>query len=414
MPPRCGRLEPMSHSAVPPPPRTDIGVQVGLVVAAAQVPGTFAPGLTPRSDVDQGLTTALSTGLHYLLALGTQDALQAAAAELARTPLAARWSDPVTRARVLTLAADLAAVPWASPSNEPSPTARARRWREARPGRPDGARHPRASPRSRSRPRAPGSASSTTGWMPGAGSRGCRSRCRSGWRSRSPWTDGVGCPPTTARRTRSGRPGALAPRGRGSGGWPRGRGLRRAPPRGGGRPAARRPRCRAARRSGAWPRTRHPWVSSRRGRRWCGRARCGPSRPGRRPRTRARWRRVDPLARADPERFPGEPGAVGHARQGGPAPHDHLRAPGPAARPAGRGARPVDRDGDGRAGRGGPGAGVRRARQCADDAGARRAGARRDGAHRRVRPLAARARLADRPGLRQLRRDGGGAVPHAR
>ena len=111
MPPRCGRLEPMSHSAVPPPPRTDIGVQVGLVVAAAQVPGTFAPGLTPRSDVDQGLTTALSTGLHYLLALGTQDALQAAAAELARTPLAARWSDPVTRARALTLAADLAAVP---------------------------------------------------------------------------------------------------------------------------------------------------------------------------------------------------------------------------------------------------------------------------------------------------------------
>ncbi len=111
MAPRCGRLEPMSRSAPPPPPRSDIGVQVGLVVAAAQVPGTFAPGLTPRSDVDQGLTTALSTGLHYLLALGTQDALQAAAAELARTPVAGRWSDPVTRARALTLAADLAAVP---------------------------------------------------------------------------------------------------------------------------------------------------------------------------------------------------------------------------------------------------------------------------------------------------------------
>ena len=101
----------MSSTPASTPPPTDIGVQVGLVVAAAQVPGTFAPGLTPRSALDQGLVTGLSTGLHYLLALGTQDALQAAAAELARTPAAARWSDPATRQRMLTLAADVAAVP---------------------------------------------------------------------------------------------------------------------------------------------------------------------------------------------------------------------------------------------------------------------------------------------------------------
>lgn len=93
------------------PPPTDLGVQVGLVVAAAQVPGTFAAGLTPRSHIDQGLATALSTGLHYLLALSTQDALQAVAAELARTPAASRWSTVGTRQRSLTLAADLAAVP---------------------------------------------------------------------------------------------------------------------------------------------------------------------------------------------------------------------------------------------------------------------------------------------------------------
>ena len=101
----------MSRSAAPPPPPPDIGVQVGLVVAAAQVPGTFAPGLTPRSDVDQGLVTALSTGLHYLLALGTQDALQAVAGELAALPALSRWSDAATRQRTLVLAADLAAVP---------------------------------------------------------------------------------------------------------------------------------------------------------------------------------------------------------------------------------------------------------------------------------------------------------------
>ena len=80
-------------------------------MAAAQVSGTFAPTLAPRSEVDQGAVTALSTGLHYLLALGTQDALQALAAELAHLPVATRWSDPVARQRVLVLAADLLAVP---------------------------------------------------------------------------------------------------------------------------------------------------------------------------------------------------------------------------------------------------------------------------------------------------------------
>jgi uncharacterized membrane protein len=101
----------MSRPAVTTSPHSDLGVQVGLVVAAAQVPGTFAPGLTPRSDVDQGLVTGLATGLHYVLALGTQDVLQALAAELARTRVASRWSDVTTRQRVLVLAADLAAVP---------------------------------------------------------------------------------------------------------------------------------------------------------------------------------------------------------------------------------------------------------------------------------------------------------------
>ena len=91
---------------------TSLGVQVGLVVAAAKIPETFAPGLAPRSAVDQGLVTGLSTGVHYLLALGAQDALQAAAAEIARIPavrpLGRRRHRPAGTRRC---AADLAAIP---------------------------------------------------------------------------------------------------------------------------------------------------------------------------------------------------------------------------------------------------------------------------------------------------------------
>jgi uncharacterized membrane protein len=46
-------------------------------------PGTFAPSLSPRSAVDQGMVTGLATGLHYLLAAGAQDALVATARMLA-------------------------------------------------------------------------------------------------------------------------------------------------------------------------------------------------------------------------------------------------------------------------------------------------------------------------------------------
>src|SRR4051812_21349010 len=83
---------------------TDIGVNVGLLIASAAVPGTFASSLVPRSSLDQGFVTALSTGLHYLLTLGAQDALQAVA-ELAAGP-----GNP-GRQRILTVLADLAAVP---------------------------------------------------------------------------------------------------------------------------------------------------------------------------------------------------------------------------------------------------------------------------------------------------------------
>ena len=101
----------MTPSAASTGPPTELGVQVGLVIAAAKIPETFAPGLSRRTAVDQGLVTGLATGVHYLLALGAQDALQGVAAGIAKAPAAARWADPATRLRVLTLTVDLAAIP---------------------------------------------------------------------------------------------------------------------------------------------------------------------------------------------------------------------------------------------------------------------------------------------------------------
>src|SRR5829696_5493916 len=79
---------------------------VGLIIAAAMAPGTFAPSLSARSAVDQGLVTGLATGLHYLLAAGGQDALEATARFLTvgASTRAAR--------RAGTLAVDCAAVPF--------------------------------------------------------------------------------------------------------------------------------------------------------------------------------------------------------------------------------------------------------------------------------------------------------------
>jgi hypothetical protein len=88
----------------------DTGVGVGLLVATAVVPGTFARSLSDRSLVDQGIITALSSGLHYLLTVGTQDTLQAAAAEIVAARTGDRQNAPLARRR-LTLAADLAAIP---------------------------------------------------------------------------------------------------------------------------------------------------------------------------------------------------------------------------------------------------------------------------------------------------------------
>src|SRR5215207_6094995 len=78
---------------------------VGLVIAAAMAPGTFAPSLSARSAVDQGLVTGLSTGLHHLLTAGAQDVLLATARFLSGAA-----ASPAARSRAA-MAVDGAAVP---------------------------------------------------------------------------------------------------------------------------------------------------------------------------------------------------------------------------------------------------------------------------------------------------------------
>ena len=78
---------------------------MGLVLAAAMAPGTFAPSLSARTALDQGLVTGLATGLHFLLTAASQDALGATARFLMDGK-----SSPAAR-RVATIAVDAAAVP---------------------------------------------------------------------------------------------------------------------------------------------------------------------------------------------------------------------------------------------------------------------------------------------------------------
>src|SRR3954451_5223053 len=93
---RRGRAPTTATSAAP---------DVGLVMAAATAPGTFAPSLSPRSAVDQGLVTGLATGVHYLLTAVAQDGLVATARFLAE-----RAPSPSAQ-RTAAIAVDGAAVP---------------------------------------------------------------------------------------------------------------------------------------------------------------------------------------------------------------------------------------------------------------------------------------------------------------
>jgi uncharacterized membrane protein len=84
------------------------GEQTALLLASATVPGTFEPSLIPRSTLDQGIITGLATTLQYVLVVGGQDAVEAAA-----TTLATRFpgASPATRQRDIAVMLDLALIP---------------------------------------------------------------------------------------------------------------------------------------------------------------------------------------------------------------------------------------------------------------------------------------------------------------
>jgi uncharacterized membrane protein len=103
---RRGRVQP-AIPRVPP----DSAANVGLLVASALAPGSFAPSLSSRSVVDQGLVTGLSTGLHYLLTVAAHDTLAAAAEAVSGTGSGSGRPVHAVRRTMLMVGADLMAIP---------------------------------------------------------------------------------------------------------------------------------------------------------------------------------------------------------------------------------------------------------------------------------------------------------------
>lgn len=103
-----------------------IGHRASLLVATATVPGTFAPSLTDRSWVDQGVVTALSTGSTYLLtevAHGLIDTL----GEAVEPHLPRRFCDQRLNTNAGVLMVELAVIPASVV------TTRLLRWRDGEP-----------------------------------------------------------------------------------------------------------------------------------------------------------------------------------------------------------------------------------------------------------------------------------------
>ncbi len=87
------------------------GPQVGLVVASATVPGTFAPSLSERTWVDQGIITGLSSVTQYIASVLAQDGIDIGARALAPIlPFPSNWSAR-QRTQAATLLLDILAVP---------------------------------------------------------------------------------------------------------------------------------------------------------------------------------------------------------------------------------------------------------------------------------------------------------------
>ena len=87
------------------------GQQVGLVMAAAAVPGTFARSLSERTWMDQGMITGLATGTHFLLSVIAQDTIDAGGNAMSTVlPFPESWTD-LQRSQAATLLLDMAVIP---------------------------------------------------------------------------------------------------------------------------------------------------------------------------------------------------------------------------------------------------------------------------------------------------------------
>jgi len=93
---------------------TDIvgrGSQVGIVVASAAVPATFARSLSERSWLDQGIVTGLTTATQYLVSVIAQDVIDIAGSALAGLlPFPGSWTIEQRR-RTAILLLDVTVVP---------------------------------------------------------------------------------------------------------------------------------------------------------------------------------------------------------------------------------------------------------------------------------------------------------------
>ena len=244
--------------------------------------GHLRPHPRPAQRGRPGPVTALSTGLHYLLALGTQDALQAAAAELAAppasppagpTPRPSARARPRRRPAAVPLGLALQrALPNRPGEAMPRGAARQAGWRTASTG--IAALLARGGALGAPRPRRPAGCRGTRGAPAGGGA------ARAGHRVRPR------PPPSGAPRRRRPPEPPTPPLGAVGCSWP---GEWRAGSRRSPTPSTSSPRPRGAgsrscspagRRCGGWRRTRHPSVRWRPAPRWSGRGRCARSRRG--------------------------------------------------------------------------------------------------------------------------------------
>jgi uncharacterized membrane protein len=111
-------------------PMTPRAENIAVLVSAAVAPGTFARSLGPRSALDQGLVTGLTTSITYVLTVASQDLLGSLAAGGATDPAAVRRRLLLVDAAVVPLAFAVGrALPVRDDESTPRSLTRQAAWR---------------------------------------------------------------------------------------------------------------------------------------------------------------------------------------------------------------------------------------------------------------------------------------------